>query len=164
MIKCWRHKEYDFDKGMYPLSLEFDEILPEKEVFSELAPSDDYYEYLDVEGIIYNKVKHYPKKRVAGIMYSDTMNARLDMLSVAFFTDEQMTALKHNYSTDEAGVLEHAKDEIDTKFEKVQLFLEGGKWKSAKRQIKKVTPGIFLDQKTIDEIKDYIFDYVKNNY
>lgn len=164
MIKCWRHKEYDFDKGMYPLSLEFDEILPEKEVFSETSPGKDYYEYLNAEGLLLKKIEHYTQKSKDGVLYSNTMNAKLDMLSVSFFTEDDMLAAKASFSTDEEGVLELAKDEIDSKFANVQNSLEQGKWKSAKRRISKVTPGMFLKQETIDEIKDYINAYVKENY
>ena len=165
-MKLFRHKDFDFDLMQYPLTVDLSGGWIEPEVWSVEAPSVDYIEETDLDSKVAFKAALYPQKEIDGKIYSNIMNARLDLLSPAFFSAAEMTALKAAFSTDEDGVIELAKDEIDTALAGVQLFLEGGKWKSAQRENVKIDPAnfTFVKQESVDEIKLQIDGYVLTHY
>lgn len=169
MKKIYRHKDYDFNNKCFPLDENGNSVVdlqnfPEPEVVSDVSPGSDYEEYNDALYVLNYKASLYPQKAEDGISYSNLMNAKLDLLDSSFFTEAEMNGAKTALNTDEDGVIEAAKDQIDTAFEKTQVFLEGGKWKSAQREITKVNVVGFVKQSTIDEIKLFIDTYVTNHY
>lgn len=159
-MKKWQYNNYDSEKGYIPKPHETKEVV----IWSEDSPGEDYTDVTTKDERILYKASLYPKKMEDGLIYSNIMNAKLDELDETFFTPEQMIFLKQGHATDEDGVIEIAKDAIDTIFEKTQLFLEGGKWKSSQREIKKVFPSTFVGQDLIDEIKLDIDTYVNTHY
>ena len=96
------------------------------------------------------EANRYPNRRKDGLLFSDVMNARLNLLVAP----------------------DSVKDVIDTFFAQTQFFLEGGKWKSANREILKLEPiphpqdstQFIVSQDLIDEIKARITTYISENY
>lgn len=94
--------------------------------------------------------ERYPKRRSDGMTFSDKMNARLN-------AEDLPDSIKYI---------------IDTHFAQTQFFLEGGKWKSAQREIIKLQPiphptesgQYILSPELISEIKQNIDGYVANSY
>lgn len=98
---------------------------------------------------VVKEAEKYQQRKIDGLSYSDLMNAKLNLFDISSKTDAEMDAIK---------------DGIDTAFEKVQWFLEGGKWKSAQREVAGIEPHGPVTQDMIDEIKLKIDHYVAENY
>lgn len=115
----------------------------EDEIHEELQ-SEQNLVGLDLE------VSLYPKRRRDGMFFSDSMNAKLVKLEAP----------------------DSVKDIIDSHFSQVQFFLEGGKWKSAQREINKIQPiphpqdntQFIVSPELITEIKANIDGYVSKSY
>lgn len=84
----------------------------------------------------------YHQRRVDGLSFSDAMNAKLVILDKP----------------------DADKDAIDTFFSQTQFFLEGGKWKSAQREIARIKPTPYVSAELIAGIKKSIDNYVKKSY
>ena len=84
----------------------------------------------------------YGRRKQDGVAYSDLMNAELN-LSKASDADKSV---------------------IDQFFAQTQVLLEGGKWKSALREINSLKANKLVSQKLIDERKKFIQKYVDENY
>jgi len=160
----FKHKLYNKETDSLDLSLDTSNGVVEAYIYASTPPSNDYELATDEMEVITFKALLYKQRKVDGTEYSDLMNARLDSMTTNFFTSDEMTALKSAFSTDEAGVVELAKDEIDTAFQITQVFMEGGKFKSAQREIVKIPVSTFVSQDLIDEIKLFIDNYVNLNY
>jgi len=145
MATLWRYIHYDLNLGCIPLGKPF----KEPEVFEgtqpELSPGvpdPEYVQVTDEDYLIDYTAKKYPQRKKDGIAFSDRMNARLIL-----------------YDVPEAD-----KDHIDTFFSHAQLFLEGGRWKSAQREINKKVADTIVSQELIDEIKINIDNYIAAYY
>ena len=98
--------------------------------------------------VIVNMLK-YEKRKQDAEEYAFFMNSRILGISIEGNTEEQNEVLR---------------SEIDKTFDSTQTVLLQGRWVSAKREIEKVVPNPYVSQELIDEIKNYITNYIAINY
>lgn len=159
-MKKWKYEHYNEELELVPKDKEYKEPY----IWSTEQPIGGYEDITTKSNLIDYESKKYLKRKEDGQKFSDIMNAELVLMNVTEFSETEITELKTEFSIDEDGIVDLAKDEIDSTFEKTQWFLEGGKWKSAQREIKKVVASTFVRQGLIDRIKLSIDSYVNQSY
>lgn len=129
-MKRFLHKEYDFEKGCFPLDYDLSNGWEYPEVFASQNPDETKYN-VDTDpyqsAVIAKDAEGYVLRRESGVQFADFMQARLLLIE---------SSLKSAGIPDDINEFIRAK--IDFMFIDTEVELRMGKWKSAQREIKKL--------------------------
>lgn len=149
-MKRFLHKEYDFDKKMFPLSYDLSGGWEEPEVFANDNPDPNKYEVDSdpyQQAVILKDAEGYILRREEGIKFADFMQARLLLID---------NTLKEFGVPEDVNEFIRAK--IDFMFIDTEVELRMGKWKSAQREINKmydVAGNVIINQVLQNKLDEY---------